>query len=73
MPSVEDLKTICDFKLIDPATNLPGIELACYWASNHNANNPMAAWTIDMSDGEARWKPRSDLHRIRYVRGKHAI
>ena len=65
LPSLEELLTLVDYKLITPATELPNMRPSYYWSSTTDIDYANYVWNIHFYDG---YDYSSNKYLSRYVR-----
>lgn len=69
LPTIQELLTLVDYTLIDPATELPGIVPSFYWSSTFFGNDHFYPWFINFDDGHDGWDGKTNHYKVRAVRG----
>ena len=69
LPSIQELQTLVDTKLTNPATELPGMLSAYYWSSTTNTNYTNYAWIVYFGNGYDDNNDKSNSRYVRAVRG----
>ena len=67
-PSIEQLFSIVEFELHNPATRLPDTRPIYYWSSTQVAEDPDFAWRINFHDGSVEAFPKTGTSYVRAVR-----
>ena len=69
LPTRNELQSLVNYSLYEPATTFPGEESLSYWSSTTNAENTSIAWYVDFLYGYITFNDKSDGDYVRAVRG----
>ena len=68
LPTIQELLSIVDYTLCNPATNLEGIKSNWYWSSSSSVPDSSLAWGVDLEDGDSGYSNKKGRGHIRCVR-----
>lgn len=69
LPSIKELLTVVDYRLKNPATELPGTRSDFHWSSTTYRDFPDNAWGVAFFDGYVNADGKSTNGSVRAVRG----
>jgi len=70
VPTVEELLTLVDYELTNPATAIPDMKASIYWSSTPNPYFMRNAWSVYFYNGYDSNSYKGYSYYIRAVRGK---
>jgi hypothetical protein len=69
MPDINELQSIVDYSLYDPASSRPGTISGFYWSATTQASSIGSAWGINFNDGDITTYAKTGTYYVRPVRG----
>jgi hypothetical protein len=68
LPNIEELKTLINDSMSDPASSFPGMPTSYFWSSTSNVGSTNNAWYVNFSGGSVANHNKADLTYARCVR-----